>query len=94
VQELHARRNRELRSPDLIGAVDCDGTGGTNPERIAESAFGVFDARVLVSWIRDPRSPEVTWSSGTPGSKWRTGGAVARNRHLGRSFGDSEFGVA
>jgi hypothetical protein len=80
VQETHARRNREGRPPDLIGAVNPwrDRWHESGASGIRHSGFPA--AKDLESRTREPRTPEVTWQCGTRklvGDTWRHIGASA-----------------
>jgi hypothetical protein len=82
MQESHARRDREVRSPDLIGAVVFwrDRWHESGASGFRHSGFPA--AGTLESRTRDPRNPDVTWQCGTA---YVSGIQVALSREIGIS---------
>jgi hypothetical protein len=74
VQELHARRNRESRFPDLIGAVDCEGQVARDP---VESGLGTS---AFSKSKETRRNSEVPSCDGSHGDAWSTTRGIAHRR--------------
>jgi hypothetical protein len=79
VQELHARRNRELRFPDLIGAVDHRRDRWHEIPRSRDSALRRFQSRKEHG---DSRSAKTRVATGPTETVWRTTRGIA-HRHFG-----------
>jgi hypothetical protein len=77
VQELHARRNRESRFPDLIGAVDHRRDRWHEIPRSRDSALRRFQSRKEHGEIAKSRV-----ATGPTETEWRTTRGIA-HRHSG-----------
>jgi hypothetical protein len=66
VQGLHARRDREVRSPDLIGTVDLSADRWHESGASGFRHSGFPAAGTLESRTREPRNPEADVAAWAP----------------------------
>ena len=83
VQESQARRNREVRSLDLIGTVDLSVDRRHESRASGLRHSGIPAVETLESWVREPRNPEADVAAWAPNIQRSTGGMKPIDRHFG-----------